>query len=115
MELREYWNIIRRRWWLPVAITLVALVGLRPLRALVRRYAIGRDEFVIDADPSIDLSNVLSVVRSSGAAVEEVRLTEEEGEALVRLGVRLSRKMEPGELAAKIALVPHVRNVDWSR
>ena len=27
MELREYWNIIRRRWWLPVAITLVALVA----------------------------------------------------------------------------------------
>src|SRR5438105_13371897 len=90
-------------------ITLVALVGLRPLRALVRRYAIGRDEFVIDADPSIDLSNVLSVVRSSGAAVEEVRLTEEEGEALVRLGVRLSCKMAPGGLAARIALGPHRR------
>src|ERR1051326_2616383 len=34
MELREYWNIIRRRWWLPAAITLVALaastaIGLR--------------------------------------------------------------------------------------
>src|SRR5438105_10253700 len=34
MELRQYWSIIRRRWWLPVALTLVALlasaaVGLR--------------------------------------------------------------------------------------
>lgn len=34
MELREYWSIIRRRWWLPAAITVVALlastvVGLR--------------------------------------------------------------------------------------
>jgi capsular polysaccharide biosynthesis protein len=34
LELREYWNIIRRRWWLPVAITVVAAlastaVGLR--------------------------------------------------------------------------------------
>jgi len=27
MELREYWNIIRRRWWLPVAVTAVALVA----------------------------------------------------------------------------------------
>ena len=27
MELREYWAIIRRRWWLPVAITLVALIA----------------------------------------------------------------------------------------
>ena len=27
MELRDYWSIIRRRWWLPVAIGLVALVA----------------------------------------------------------------------------------------
>lgn len=27
MELREYWAIVRRRWWLPVAVTLVALVA----------------------------------------------------------------------------------------
>ncbi len=27
MELREYWSIICRRWWLPVAVTLVALVA----------------------------------------------------------------------------------------
>jgi capsular polysaccharide biosynthesis protein len=27
MELREYWSIIRRRWWLPVAVTVVALVA----------------------------------------------------------------------------------------
>jgi capsular polysaccharide biosynthesis protein len=27
VELREYWNIVRRRWWLPVAITLVALIA----------------------------------------------------------------------------------------
>jgi len=27
MELREYWSIIRRRWWLPAAIGLVALIA----------------------------------------------------------------------------------------
>jgi capsular polysaccharide biosynthesis protein len=27
MELREYWGIIRRRWWLPVALTVIALVA----------------------------------------------------------------------------------------
>src|SRR5438876_3109447 len=27
MELREYWSIIRRRWWLPAAITVVALIA----------------------------------------------------------------------------------------
>ncbi|MDQ3812281.1 MAG: hypothetical protein M3336_18520 [Chloroflexota bacterium] len=34
MELREYWAIVRRRWWLPAALTVVAflassIVGLR--------------------------------------------------------------------------------------
>jgi capsular polysaccharide biosynthesis protein len=27
MELREYWDIIRRRWWIPVAVTVIALVA----------------------------------------------------------------------------------------
>jgi capsular polysaccharide biosynthesis protein len=27
MELREYWSIIRRRWWLPVGIGLIALIA----------------------------------------------------------------------------------------
>jgi capsular polysaccharide biosynthesis protein len=27
MELREYWSIIQRRWWLPAAITVVALIA----------------------------------------------------------------------------------------
>jgi protein tyrosine kinase modulator len=27
MELREYWSIIRRRWWLPASLMLVALVA----------------------------------------------------------------------------------------
>jgi capsular polysaccharide biosynthesis protein len=27
LELREYWNIVRRRWWLPVAITVAALIA----------------------------------------------------------------------------------------
>src|SRR5207248_3272504 len=27
MELREYWSIIRRRWWLPAAIMVVALIA----------------------------------------------------------------------------------------
>jgi capsular polysaccharide biosynthesis protein len=27
LELREYWSIIRRRWWLPAAVTLVAFIA----------------------------------------------------------------------------------------
>src|SRR2546425_9569038 len=56
------------------AIALIALAGLRPLRALVRRYAVGREEFLIDAEPAIDLQKLLSTVRSAGAVIDEVRL-----------------------------------------
>src|SRR5579864_430488 len=27
MELREYWSIVRRHWWLPAAVTVVALIA----------------------------------------------------------------------------------------
>jgi len=97
------------------AIALIALAGLRPLRALVRRYAVGRDEFLIDADPSIDLQKLLSSVRATGAKVDEVRLTEEANEAFIRLAIRQSRRVQPAELAAKIAATPNVRNVEWSK
>ncbi len=37
MELREYWSILRRRWWIPVVLTLLvgilSLVQLRPWQA----------------------------------------------------------------------------------
>ena len=37
MELREYWSILRRRWWIPVLLTLLvgllSLVQLRPWQA----------------------------------------------------------------------------------
>jgi putative Mg2+ transporter-C (MgtC) family protein len=97
------------------AIALIALAGLRPLRALVRRYAVGREEFLIDAEPAIDLQKLLSTVRSAGAVVDEVRLTEEGNEAFIRLAVRQSRRVQPAELAAKIASTQHVRNVEWSK
>jgi uncharacterized protein involved in exopolysaccharide biosynthesis len=36
MELREYWRIIRRRWWLPVALVVIValawLVTQKPVR-----------------------------------------------------------------------------------
>src|SRR5437667_7285133 len=36
-------------------ITLVALVGLRPFRTAIRRYAIGRDEFVVQGQAGLDV------------------------------------------------------------
>lgn len=42
MELYEYWRIYRRRWWLPVvltlAVTLISLAQLRPWQPLAPHY-----------------------------------------------------------------------------
>lgn len=41
MELREYWTILRRRWWLPVALAaLVGLISLAQLRPWQPRAAL---------------------------------------------------------------------------
>src|SRR5439155_19109758 len=42
------------------AITLLALVGLRPLRRLIRRYARDRDEYIVEARRDVDVAAMLS-------------------------------------------------------
>src|SRR5207244_3855001 len=76
---------------------------------------LGGGAIMNDAEPAIDLQKLLSTVRSAGAVVDEVRLTEEGNEAFIRLAVRQSRRVQPAELAAKIASTQHVRNVEWSK
>ncbi|MFZ1754746.1 MAG: hypothetical protein WBO46_17085 [Caldilineaceae bacterium] len=43
MELREYWRIVRRRWWIPVVLTLlvagISAVQLRPWQSPPPRYS----------------------------------------------------------------------------
>jgi putative Mg2+ transporter-C (MgtC) family protein len=96
-------------------ITLVALVGLRPLRSLVRRYAVGRDEFLIQGDPGLDVEAVVSKVRDSNSMLLEIRITEEGGERTIHLGARLPHDLRPADLAAELARIERVRNVDWVR
>jgi putative Mg2+ transporter-C (MgtC) family protein len=96
-------------------ITLVALVGLRPLRSLVRRYAIGRDEFLIQGDPGLDVEAVMTKLRESNSTLLEIRITEESGERTIHLGARLPREVRPADLAAGLAGIEGVRNVDWIR
>ena len=96
-------------------ITLVALVGLRPLRALVRRYAVGRDEFLVQGPSDLDVEAVVNKVRELRATLAEIRITEESGERTLHLSVQLPREARPADFAADLASVPQVRNVDWVR
>jgi putative Mg2+ transporter-C (MgtC) family protein len=97
------------------AITLLALVGLRPLRRVLRRRAVDRDEYVIDARASVDIPHMLRRVREAGATVLQLQVTEEGTDRSIRLVVRPSERSNAGDLVADIASDPDIRNVDWVR
>ncbi|HEX8100133.1 MAG TPA: MgtC/SapB family protein [Actinomycetota bacterium] len=94
-------------------ITLVALVGLRPLRRILRRRAAARDEFLIEGDQSIDLQDVLGRVRAAGADVVEVRVSDEGTERRVHLIVRPTGDQAGSALVDDIARAANIRNVEW--
>ena len=97
------------------AIALVALVGLRPLRGLVRRHAVVKDEFVLETDREVDVRALVDRVVAEGGELRELRIIEEGGEQQVHLFVRLSRRGKPEALASALAATPHVHNVEWGR
>ena len=96
-------------------ITLVALVGLRPLRSLVRRYAVGRDEFLIQGPADLNVEAVVKRVRQLNAKLADIGITEESGERTIHLSVELPRDVRPADFAADLSSIERVRNVDWVR
>jgi putative Mg2+ transporter-C (MgtC) family protein len=96
------------------AITLLALVGLRPLRRAIRRYARDRDEYIVEARRDVDVSAMLSRIREAGGTIELVRITDEGPDRSIRLLVRPSPTIPPAQIAAAISGVEHVHNVDWT-
>lgn len=96
------------------AITLLALVGLRPLRRAIRRYARDRDEYIVEARRDVDIPLMLARIRDAGGAIELVRITDEGPDRSIRLLIRPSPTIPPAQIAAAIAQIEHVHNVDWT-
>ena len=96
------------------AIALAALAGLRPLRSVIRRFASGRDRILIDAHRDVDLQDLLQPLREAGWQILEVRVSEEGEEQSIEVTVRPSRGVRSSDMAARLAQVPRVRNVDWA-
>ncbi len=94
-------------------ITLVALVGLLPLRRILRRRAAARDEFLIEGDQSIDIQDLVTRVQRAGAQIMEVRVSDEGGERRVHLVVQPPADTSGPSLVAELTRAPNVRNVDW--
>jgi len=95
-------------------ITLIALVGLRPLRGMLRRFAVGREEFLVQAHPTVDVERLVDAVRTAGAGLLEMRITEEGDERTVHLLVRVPREVRSADIAARLSNIEQVRGVDWS-
>lgn len=94
-------------------IALGALAGLRPLRPVLRRFASGRDRIVIDGSREVDLKDVLRPLREAGCSILEVHVSEEGQEQSIEVVVRPTRHVRTSDVAAQIAQVSNVRNVDW--
>jgi putative Mg2+ transporter-C (MgtC) family protein len=95
-------------------ITLVALIGLRPLRRIIRRHAPDRDELMIEATRSVDLVALLAKVRDSGASIESITVREEGMDRQVRLVIKPSPMVASADIAAALSDVEHVRHIDWA-
>lgn len=96
------------------AVALVAMVGLRPLRRLLRRRTSERERFVVTGDAELDPAALLSAVRERGAFVREVRIESDDDAQTILLQVRTPGDVVPEEIAAELGRGPHVLAVDWS-
>jgi putative Mg2+ transporter-C (MgtC) family protein len=96
-------------------ITLVALVGLRPLRSLVRRYSVGKDEFLVNGDPDLDAEAIVGRVRDARGTLQEMQISEEGGQRTLHVVVRLPRDVSPADFTAGLSSVSGVRSVEWLR
>jgi putative Mg2+ transporter-C (MgtC) family protein len=97
-------------------ITLLALVGLRPLRTrLVRGLKKEHEEFRIEAGPDLDLGGLIKELEGTGVRVENVRVEEEEGVRDVVLFVVVPADRRPEEAVAVLTRHPGVRTAEWTR
>lgn len=96
-------------------IALLALGFLRPIRALIRRYAPLHVEFVIEADRGARLGAVTGELRQLGAKIGTVRVDDEVETRSFTLMAQLPKGLRPDEVANRLTETQHIRAVDWSR
>ncbi len=95
-------------------IAMVALVGLRPLRRLVRRRTTGKDEIVVEGDRELEVERVLSELATRRVGVDRLTMSAHNGTRLVRMAVRMPAHVQPEGVAQALVDLPSVVNVNWS-
>lgn len=104
---------------LAVAITILALVGLRPVRSRLRqRRRSNRAELSVDADQTLDLGALARPLADARVRIDNIRIQERENEEArqVVLLVNLGRAdLGKEELLARVAAVSGVHEAEWRR
>jgi putative Mg2+ transporter-C (MgtC) family protein len=71
------------------AIVMITLIGLRPLRGVVRRYGASKEEISVDANEGQDLVRLLRELQDRGVQVREVHVDPESDNPDIRIRVRV--------------------------
>jgi putative Mg2+ transporter-C (MgtC) family protein len=98
------------------AVTLLALLVLRPLRSrLVRGIKQEVEEFTLVAEADFELDDLIRRTTTVVDRIDHVRVEEEEGVQHVALVLRLHPRQRPEDIVDLLRRAPGVRNADWSR
>lgn len=95
-------------------IALLALSSLRPLRATIRRYALGHHELTIHADLSVDVDALLAGLREMGVHVGTVHVETEATGSAIFVVARLPKGVDPDQVVEGLRRNPHVRTAGWT-
>jgi putative Mg2+ transporter-C (MgtC) family protein len=96
-------------------IALVAVVGLRPVRRLLRRYSRNTGELVLQTKDDVPVGAVLGEIESFGASIRSIKVDgRPEGGYAIRASMKLESSGAPSKLTERLADLDQVESVDWS-
>jgi putative Mg2+ transporter-C (MgtC) family protein len=96
-------------------VTVLVLVGLRPLRRFVRRYSREDAEFVVEGGSDLRVEPLARELTRLHVGVEQISIGGENGTKSVRLVLRLPPEAEAAQVAETLSKDREVTKVDWSR
>jgi putative Mg2+ transporter-C (MgtC) family protein len=96
-------------------IALVAVVGLRPVRRVLRRYSRNTGELVLQTKADLPVGEILGEIESFGASIRSVKVDgRPEGGYAIRAAMMLPMAGAPSKLTERLADLDQVESVDWS-
>jgi putative Mg2+ transporter-C (MgtC) family protein len=98
------------------AITILALLALRPLRTrLVRGLKKEHEEFLVDAEPGLEMEQLVHDLGLQGIRIDHFRVEEEDEMKQIVLFLTIPPEDRPEDVVARLSRLPGIRNVDWTR